>query len=38
MTSALPCLDSISIETFRVNPFLLSLIFTYILGVTLRIA
>ncbi|KAL5679693.1 hypothetical protein ACJX0J_006078 [Zea mays] len=35
---ALPCLDPISIGTFRVDPFLLRLVFTPILGVTLRIA
>uniref|UniRef100_A0A453SB07 Uncharacterized protein n=1 Tax=Aegilops tauschii subsp. strangulata TaxID=200361 RepID=A0A453SB07_AEGTS len=38
MASALPCLDPISIRTFRVDPFLLRLVFTPILGVTLRIA
>jgi hypothetical protein len=34
MPSALPCLDPISIGTFRVDPFLLRLVFTPILGVT----
>ena len=38
MASALPCLDPISIGTFRVDPFLLRLVFTPILGVTLRIS
>jgi hypothetical protein len=38
MVSALPCLDPISIRTFCVDPFLLCLVFTPILGVTLCIA
>jgi hypothetical protein len=37
MASALPCLDPISIGTFHVDPFLLHLVFTPILGVTLCI-